>query len=83
MLAKFGVRDELRVTCAKIGVRGVDTQTILSRAELNVCHALATQPIVGEQRRRHRRRVRACQERASGLSRAPLREGRVGAKLRW
>jgi len=51
------VRDEFRVADPEIGIGGIDTQPILPGAKLNLRHALATQPLVGKQRRRHRRRV--------------------------
>jgi len=42
VLPEFGVRGELRVASAEIGVDGIDAQPLCPGAELNFSHALAT-----------------------------------------
>ena len=63
VLAKFGMRDELCVADTKIGAGGIHTQPILARATLNLRHTLATQSLVGKQRRRDCRCVHLRQNR--------------------
>ena len=63
VLAEFGVRGELCVADTEIGVGGIETQSILPGATLNLRHTLATQSLVGKQRRRDCRCVHLGQDR--------------------
>ena len=62
VLAEFGVRGELCVADTEIGSDRIETQSILPRAKLNLRHTLATQSLVGQQRRRDGRCVHLGQD---------------------
>ena len=52
MLAEFGVRGKLCVADIETGIGGIQTQSILPGAKLDLRHTLAAQSLVGKQRRR-------------------------------
>ena len=54
-LAECGVRGDLGVPDAEIGIGGIVAQPVLARAALDLRHALAAEPFVGEQGQRGRR----------------------------